>query len=131
MPGSVRFVIAALIVVTRLECHGRGAAVDPGQLQPNAAPIIVNVTNNSQSAMEIYATGGGTSYRMGTVAPGIARHFELRPGMIANGGQVHFVAQATGAGPRVQSAQLTLSPGNIVDFEITTNLVGSRATVRP
>ncbi|HVH66905.1 MAG TPA: hypothetical protein VM716_03480 [Gemmatimonadales bacterium] len=131
MSEGVRSAIAALIVMTMFQCHGRGTAADPGQLRPNAAPVTVNVTNNSQSAMEIYAAGGGTSYRMGTVAPGIARRFELRPGMIASGGQIHFVAQASGAGPRVQSEQLTLSPGDVVDFEITTNLVGSRATVRP
>jgi len=119
-------------VVVSFGCtHGNGTTADPGQLQPHAAPVIVNVTNNSQSAMEIYAVGGGTSYRIGTVAPAIARQFELRPGMIASGGQVQFVAQASGAGPRVQSDQLTLAPGDVVDFEITTNLVGSRATVRP
>ena len=131
MPDSVRFVIAALTMVATFACHGHGTAADPAQLQPHAAPVIISVTNNSQSAMEIYAVGGGTSYRLGTVAPGIARRFELRPGMIASGGQVQFVAQATGAGPRVQSEQLKLSPRDVVDFEITTNLVGSRATVRP
>jgi hypothetical protein len=131
MQGGLRLMIEATVVITFGCSHGHGPPADPGQLRPNAAPILVNVTNNSQSAMEIYAAGGGTSYRIGTVAPGIARRFELRPGMIASGGQVHFVAQATGAGPRVQSEQLTLSPGDIVDFEITTNLVGSRTTVRP
>ena len=68
---------------------------------------------------------------MGTVAPGIGRSFDLRSGTIAAGGRVQFVAQATGAGPRVQSEHLKLSPGDVVDFEITTSLVGSRATVRP
>lgn len=131
MPGGLRLVIAALIMLTTFECHGRGPAADPGQLQPDAVPVTVNVTNNSQSAMEIYAVGGGTSYRLGTVAPGVPRTFELRPGMIASGGQVQLVAQATGAGPRVQSDQLTLRPGDVVDFEITTNLIGSRATIRP
>lgn len=130
MPGGSR-VVAALVVVTTFGCQGRGAAADPGQLRPDAAPVTVNVTNNSQSAMEIYAVGGGTAYRMGTVAPGIARRFEVRAGMIATGGQVQFVAQATGAGPRVQADPLTLRPGDVVDFEITTSLVGTRATVRP
>ena len=44
---------------------------------------------------------------------------------------VQFLAQASGTGPRVQSDELVVSPGDIVDFEITTNLIGSRATVRP
>jgi len=131
MQRGMRLVIAALVMTTFGCPHGSGTATDPGQLQPHAAPVTVYVTNNYQSAMEIYAVGGGTSYRLGTVAPGVPRHFELRPGMIATGGQVQFVAQATGAGPRVQSDQLVLAPGDIVDFEITTNLVGSHATVRP
>jgi hypothetical protein len=131
MQGGLRFVFAALAVTTFGCAHRRGTAADSGQLRPNAAPVIVNVTNNSQSAMEIFVVGSGTSYHMGTVAPGIPRSFELRPGMIAASGHVQFLAQASGAGPRVQTDDVLVAPGDVVDFEITTNLVGSRATVRP
>jgi hypothetical protein len=131
MQGGLAFAIAALFVTTSACAHRGTAAASPGQLRPDAAPVSVNVTNNSQSAMEIFALGGGTSYRMGTVAPGIPRRFELRPGMIAVGGHVRFLAQASGTGPRVQSDDVMVAPGDVVAFEITTNLVGSRATVRP
>lgn len=130
MQGRLHFAIAALFVTTSA-CAHRGTAADPGQLQPNAAPVSVNVINNSQSAMEIFVVGGGTTYRMGTVAPGIPRRFELRAAMLAAGGHVQFLAQASGAGPRVQTDEVMVSPGDEVDFEITTNLLGSRAIVKP
>ncbi len=132
MQGGLRFALAALFLTTTSACaHRRGAAADPGQLPPHVARVSVNVTNNSQSAMEIFAVGNATSYHLGTVAPGVPRSFDLPPGMIAAGGHVQFLAQASGAGPRVQPDEVVVAPGDVVDFEITTNLVGSRATVRP
>jgi hypothetical protein len=129
MRRGLRFAIAALFVTTAACRHG--AAADAGDMQPHVAPVSVNVTNNSQSSMEIFVIGGGTTYRIGSVAPGIPRRFELRPAMLAAGGHVQFMAQASGAGPRVQTDEVIVSPGDEVDFEITTSLVGSRATVKP
>ena len=131
MQGGLQFALAALFVTTSACAHRRGSATDPEQLRPHAARVSVNVTNNSQSAMEIFVLGNGTSYHMGTVAPGVPRSFAVPPGMVAAGGHVQFLAQASGAGPRVQSDEVMVTPGDVVDFEITTNLVGSRATVRP
>jgi hypothetical protein len=131
MQGGLQFALAALLVTTSACAHRRSTAADREQMQPHAGPVDVNVTNNSQSAMEIFVVGNGTSHRMGTVAPGVPRRFELPPGIVAAGGHVQFLAQASGAGPRVQSDEVVVAPGDVVDFEITTNLVGSRATVRP
>jgi hypothetical protein len=130
MQGSLQFALAVLLV-TASACTHRNTAPDPEQLEPHAARVSVNVTNNSQSAMEIFVVGNGTSYHMGTVAPGVPRSFEVPPGMVAAGGHVQFLAQASGAGPRVQPDEVVVTPGDVVDFEITTNLLGSRATVRP
>jgi alpha-amylase len=93
--------------------------------------VVVYVTNNYETTMEIFAVGGGTVYRMGSVSPGINRRFVLRQAMLLSGGQVEFMGQATGYGPRVRSGPLQVVPGDVVDFEITTNLLGSQATVRP
>lgn len=131
MRGGLRFAIAALFVTTAACANGRGTTADPAQLRPRAAPVRVNVTNNSQSAMEIFVLGNGTSFHMGTVAPGVPRSFDVPLGMVAADGHVQFLAQASGAGPRVQTDEVKVVPGDVVDFEITTNLVGSRATVRP
>lgn len=131
MRGGLRFALTVLFVTISACARRRATAADLGQLEPSAAPVTVNVTNNSQSAMEIFVVGSGTYYRIGTVAPGIPRRFELRPGMIAAGGHLQFLAQASGAGPLVRTDEVKVAPGDVVDFEITTNLVGSRATVRP
>ena len=148
MQGGLQFALAALFVTTSACAHRRGSAADPEQLRPHAARVSVNVTNNSQSAMEIFVVGNGTSYHMGTVTPGVPRSFELPPGMVAAGGHLQFVAQVRtveaelpalflSLGARliglgiVRSDEVLVAPGDVVDFEIMTNLVGSRATVRP
>jgi len=130
MQGGLQFALAA-VLVTASACAHRSTAPDPDQPRPHAARVSVNVTNNSQSAMEIFVVGNGTSHRIGTVAPGVPRTFDLPPGIVAADGHVRLVAQASGAGPRVQSDEVVVTPGDVVDFEIMTNLVGSRATVRP
>jgi len=124
----LQFAIAALFVTNAACRHG---TADAGDMQPHVAPVSVNVTNNSQSSMEIFVDGGGTTYRIGSVAPGIPRRFELRAAMLAAGGHVRLWAQASGAGPRVTTDEIVVRPGDVVDFELTTSLVGSRATVKP
>lgn len=131
MHRCLSFALAALVASAAACARHRGAAGDASQMQPDAAPVGVNVINNSQSSMEIYARGSGTMYHLGSVAPGLPRRFELRAAMLAAGGHIQFVAQASGAGPRVQTDEIVVSPGDEVDFEITTSLVGSRATVKP
>ena len=131
MQGGLQLAFAAVFVTTSACAHRRGTAADPEHVRPQAARVSVNVTNKSQSAMEIVVVGNGTSYHMETVAPGVPRSFDVPPGMVSAGGHVRFLAQASGAGPRVQSDDVVVAPGDVVDFEITTNLVGSRATVRP
>jgi len=131
MPGRLYFALAVLFAATAACAHRGGTAADSKQLGPQEARVSVNVTNNYQSAMEIFVLGNGTSHHLGTVAPGVPRSFELRPGMVAAGGHVQFLAQASGAGPRVSTDEVIVAPGDVVDFEITTNLIGSRATVRP
>lgn len=108
---------------------GRGAAGDP--LNPAAAgkPVLLNVTNHSGSPMQIYARGSGTSYRMGTVLPGLVGQFVVRQAMIVNG-PVEFVAQGDRQQP-IRSERLLLAPGAVVDFEIAHSPLNSIATVRP
>ena len=68
---------------------------------------------------------------MGTVNPGIDGRFALLRAALARGGDVEFQARASGRGPLVQTEPVHLRLGDVVDFEIEINLVGSRATVRP
>jgi alpha-amylase len=93
--------------------------------------VVVHVTNNYALPMEIYAVGAGTAYRLGTVNPGTERRFALRQALVLNGAEVAFLAQASGYGPRAQSDQMQVLPGDRVDFVIATNLIGTYAAVRP
>jgi hypothetical protein len=122
------FLVAGFLWTGFACAHGRGAAADPGTARP--ADVLVNVTNNYATSMEVHAIASGINYRMGTVSPGIPRQFVLQRAILGSGGMVEFLAQASGYGPRARSEQLQLVPGDIVDFVIATNLEGSTATVR-
>ena len=124
--GTVRNDSVALTTGYGLVLLSEGIADEPND------SVVVNVTNNYAIPMEVYAVGGGTDYRMGVVSPAIPRQFVLRRAMLASDRQVSFVAQASGRGPRVQTEPIWLQSGDvIVDFEISTVLIGSRATIRP
>ncbi len=103
------------------------------QRRPGTRPgrVVVFVTNNYEMPMQVYAASSSTVYRLGTVSPGIGSRFVLRQSLLATGGPIEFLAGATGGGYQVRSGTLLLQAGDTVDFEIATNLVGSRATVRP
>ncbi len=98
---------------------------------PTNDSVLVNVTNNYSTTMEIFEVGSGTVNRLGSVSPGLDRTFVLHRIMLLSNGEVQFLAQATGAGPRVTSDPVQVHPGDVVDFEISAVLVGSRAVVRP
>jgi alpha-amylase len=94
------------------------------------ADVEVVVTNNSAYQMEIFASGAGTAYRLGTVDPSATRRFVLRRNLLASGGRVELAAEGQGV-PRVTSGLLELRPGNVVEFQIARFLRNSIATVRP
>ena len=93
--------------------------------------VIVYVQNDYALPMEAYVVGTGTNYRLGTVNPGIVSRFVLRKDMLATNHIMEFIAQATGYGPQARTGQLQVMPGDVVDFIIATNLIGTRAAVRP
>ncbi len=121
--------IAALVLTSSACAFGSRTASDSWRADEPAGAVQLNVTNNSGAPMEIYASGTGTSYRIGTVFPGLTSHFVLRPGMVVDA-PVEFLARSTGR-LVVRSGQFMLVPGNVVDFELETTPVGSVATVRP
>ena len=82
--------------------------------------------------MEAYVVGAGTDYRMGTVNPGIGEPVRAPQGHAGDAtASWSSSAQATGYRAAGADGPLTLSPGDVVDFIIATNLIGTRATVRP
>lgn len=79
--------------------------------------------------MEVYVAASGTTYRIGTVHPGLAGHFVVRPAMIGSG-PVEFAARSDD-GPLVRLGRVLLVPGDVVDFEVEARSALSSATVRP
>lgn len=124
-------VFAAALVLVGTACrHGRGA-VAPSNEPPEAVRgVRVHVTNHYKTDMDVSATGSGTTQRLGMVAPGLEREFAV-PQLMVVAGAVTFTAHPSGYGPTVRSEEVRIRPGDIVDFEIATNLVGSQAWVRP
>ncbi len=117
------------LVVASLSCaHPRNPDGAPASTPP--APVHVRVTNRYRLDVVIFASASGHTHRLGVVAPGLDRTFVLPQGMVGSG-SVEFSAQPTAYGPIVRSGELSLAPGDVVYFEITTNWNDSRATVRP
>jgi hypothetical protein len=129
-PVSRLGLLAMLLVLTTSACaHGFGSAPDVRRPHESWGAVRLHVANRSGGAIEVYAVGSGTSYRIGTVHPGLDGHFVVRPAMIVNG-PVEFVARS-GNGLAVRSDRILLAPGDVVDFELEASPVTSVATVRP
>jgi hypothetical protein len=93
--------------------------------------VRIEVRNKYMLPMEVYAIGGGTKHRLGTVHPGMLSHFVV-PHSVLGSGPVEFQAQPTAAaGELARSGPLLLSPGAVVDFVIAAQLFNSTATIRP
>lgn len=121
-------VVAAASLLASAACVRAGARQASG-VYPSNEPVRVHVTNNYALAMEIYASGGGTYRRLGLVYPGMPTSFEVPPAMLTGGGEVEFTAQPSGHGQTFRAFPVTLAPGDVVDFVIMTNLIGSHADV--
>jgi hypothetical protein len=125
-----RVLIAGLLVAGSACGHHNRDAAQSGAPQPTDRPVRVHVVNHYNEGMEIVASGVGITQRLGLVAAGLERDFVLPQSLVGNG-SVEFRAQPSGFGQLVRSEPLVIRPGHIVDFEIATNLIGSRATLRP
>ncbi len=121
----------AVVVLSAGACaHGRAQRITLEPPLPESS-VSVAVTNGYGLPMDVYASGGGTVYRLGTVEPGIVGHFMLRSALLASGGEIQLYARPTGSGPLVRSGRLRPQPGDTVEFEIPALLRHSVATIRP
>lgn len=124
-----RAISSASLVVAGSACGlGVGAGGNAGAAIDGGSPVQLQVTNTSGGPMEIHATGSGTSYRVGTVHPGLAGRFEVRRSVVGNGA-VQFTARSAD-GHMLQSGPMLLRPGDVVDFALTPHTATSTAAVR-
>ena len=120
---------AGFLLVGAACASGMNPSRNP-ETEPDGTAVRVHVTNLYNGPIAVFAVGRGTSYKLGTVLPGFASQFTVRPAMIGQG-TVEFVAETGNGEQPVRSGPLLLSPGKTVDFRIATQLLNSSATVRP
>jgi hypothetical protein len=130
MRGGRWLLFAGLIVAGYACAHGRSATAHAVEVQPDDSTVVLVVTNYYTLTVDIYAAASGTSYRMGTVSPGIVSQFKLRQALLGNG-LVEFTAEPADGAYTVRSGELLLEAGDVVDFVIANHLRHSTATVRP
>jgi hypothetical protein len=119
---------ASLLTCGACAHAGAGARYAP-DVEPQNEPVRVHVTNNYALPVEIYVTGSGMVRRLGLAYPGLPSNFEVPQSMFEGGAEVEFLAQPSGYGRLVRAFPLTLVPGDVVDFVVMTNLLGSHADV--
>ncbi len=118
MSRTMAWVTALVISSAAAACTGNGGL--NGTVQPVSGAASMQVTNNSQLAMDVYARSNGITQRLGTVTPGLNSSFVLQPEMLRDG-PIELFAQPIGGGRVIRSGALAVSPGGIVDFYIGPN----------
>jgi hypothetical protein len=122
---------AGISMLALWACALQQGASPNTDLVPVPGRVVVNVNNDYGLPVDVWARTAGTAYRMGTVAPGIVGYFLLREVTLASGGgMVELVAQPAGTEPPVRSGRLLLRDGEVVEFEVTSHLIASYASVR-
>ena len=125
------WIVIAGVLLTGPACAQRGGGTqDASEAPRDDRPVHLHVINRYAFPVDMFAVGSGTSYRMGTVHPGMTSEFVV-PRAVLGGGPVEFVAQPADNGRSARSGRLLLRPGAVVDFEVASSLMASTATVRP
>lgn len=123
------WVVIAVLALAGAAC-AKNAGSDTDEPQPQLAPVRVEVVSHYALPMEVFVTGAGSTFRLGTVAPEMTRTFTVPQNLLAKG-TAEFRAQPTARGPVFRSGEILLSPGAFVDFMITPQLFNSTVTIRP
>jgi len=106
-----------------------GASQDEWTPAPTAGVVRLVVDNTAGTPVEVYALASGTTWRIGTVFPGLTSRFEVPQALLADG-LAEFVAQPADGSPAMYTGRLQLAPGSIVNFSVTHSAALSSATVR-
>lgn len=104
--------------------HGSSGAV-----RPIDVPVYLYVTNNNALPVVITILGPGTTFRLGTVHPGMNTKFTIPPAFV--GGQSIELSAANSAGGNFRSGTFQLQPGEIIDMTVAAQMFSSTAVLRP
>lgn len=97
-------------------------------VRPIDVPVYLYVTNNNALPVVITIGGGGSTYRIGTVHPGMKTKFTIPPNYV--GGQSVELNAANSAGGSFRSGAFQLQPGEIIDMVIAAQMFSSTAELR-
>ena len=129
MPRPFRLRLAALMLVPALvACAGRAPArtgASDGEVELAEGEILVRVTNTYQGLVDVYAVGSGLVDRLGTVSIGSPSAFRVRLRQFPPGSQIQIVARPLGGRGNANSGPLSLTGGEVVEFNVSANLLGS------
>jgi hypothetical protein len=116
---------AMMTTVAASACSRSGEAA--GEVVP-ANAVGVTVKNDNFLDMDVFSVSNGVATRLGTVSGTTTRSFVLDPAVTATG--VRLVASPIGGNGRASSGQLTVGPGQTIEFHIGTILSNSSAYIR-
>ena len=127
---GIRVVVCLLVASATLQTATACSRTDEagGDVVP-AAAIGLTVTNDNFLDMDVFAVSNGVSTRLGMVTGNGHRTFSLNPSMASR--DLRIVATPIGGNGRASTGEVTVSPGQIIDFRIGSVLQNSTVTIRP
>jgi hypothetical protein len=98
-----------------------------GEVAPSGA-IGLQVRNENFLDMDVYAVSNGLATRIGTVTGNSTAHFVLNESLAAQ--DLRIVATPIGGNGRASSGNITVAPGETIDFRIGSTLRNSSVVIR-
>ena len=125
----------AILVLAALLLGGASACAKPPQdgevVEPAPEPVQVELKNLFALPVEVYASGGGSNFRLGVVHPGMTGHFKI-PLNITRSGSTEFTLTTNSSATNPwKSGPMLLSPGVTVDIVAAQRFFSSTAAIRP
>lgn len=118
--------LAPLAVTTACASGGRRRPATDG----NSA--VLEVRNNFLGPVDLYAiTDAGFPVRIASqVSTSRAQRFRLGPSVIGSAGTVRIIAVPLAENGRASTGRIVVRPGDVVQFNISPDLIGSSVFVR-
>lgn len=110
-----RIVLATMTAVGLSACGGSQS--DPG-VNPDNAPAILKVENQSQETMTIFVLRSGTRMRLGTVNPGSTQTFQMARTLYLGAPRIRIVADPLGRTRNSVSEEFDVRPGEEIVMRI-------------
>ena len=126
----LRLLVGALVIGAGLPWAS--ACAHPVQASGDVAPVTaigLRVRNDNFLDMDVYAISAGLATRLGTVTGNSRRNFVL-DASLANGQDFRIVATPIGGNGRATTGNISVSPGQLIDFTIGSTLSNSSVLIK-